>query len=88
MLVPGRTTYQELKMPKRKRNVSIFVQQSTTAMLRTEETRQEDDVFLARLSLDRLGLANRALFMFGCLSTLYVSAPWSDITSTVSSRAS
>lgn len=69
----------ELKLPKRKKEVSLFVDQETETNLKTEGAdRRGNDVFLARLSLDRLGLLDRTFFVLGLLSTLYVSAPWND----------
>jgi hypothetical protein len=61
-------------LPKGKKEVSLFVDQETETNFKTEEDRRNsDDVFLATLSLDHLGLVNRAFFMFGFLSTLYIS---------------
>ncbi|KAF2866967.1 hypothetical protein BDV95DRAFT_469719, partial [Massariosphaeria phaeospora] len=69
----------ELKLPRRKKEVSLFVDQETETNLKTEGAdRQKNDVFLARLSLDHLSLMDRTFFILGLLSTLYVSAPWSD----------
>jgi hypothetical protein len=61
-------------LPKGKKEVSLFVDQTTETNFKTEEdSRDNDDVFLATLSLDHLGLVNRAFLMFGFLSTLYIS---------------
>jgi len=76
-------SYQKLKLPKGKKTVSLFVDQETETKLKTDEDKQDSNyVFLAKLSLDRLGLINRALSILGVLSlkTLYVSAPWHDVT--------
>ncbi|RYN36894.1 hypothetical protein AA0112_g4532 [Alternaria arborescens] len=68
------TGYTKLSLPKGKKEVSLFVDQETETNFKTEEDRRNsDDVFLATLSLDHLGLVNRAFFMFGFLSTLYIS---------------
>jgi hypothetical protein len=53
--------------------VSLFVAKNDGKSMKTEDNRDADDRFLARLSLDRLGLVNRILFFLGSLSTLYVS---------------
>jgi hypothetical protein len=75
---PGENNgYTELKLSKGKKEVSLFVDQQMETNFKTEEDRHEsDDVFLATLSLDHLGLVNRALFVLGFLSILYVSTPW------------
>ncbi|KAH4800474.1 hypothetical protein HBH69_198040 [Parastagonospora nodorum] len=71
--------YKELKLPKGKNQVSLFVDQETETNFKTEEeSRGSDDMFLATLSLDNLGVVNRAFFVFGFLSTLYVSTPWQN----------
>ncbi|KAF1930024.1 uncharacterized protein M421DRAFT_419052 [Didymella exigua CBS 183.55] len=66
--------YQKLKLRKGQKKVLIYMQQDKQNRLKTENF-EKNDVFLAKLSLDHLGLANRALLLFGCLTTLYVSAP-------------
>jgi hypothetical protein len=53
--------------------VSLFVAKNDGKSMKTEDNREADDRFLARLSLDHLGLVNRILFFLGSLSTLYVS---------------
>ncbi|KAH3992115.1 hypothetical protein HBI24_223120 [Parastagonospora nodorum] len=74
-----RNDYKELKLPKGKNQVSLFVDQETETNFKTEEeSRGSDDVFLATLSLDNLGVVNRAFFVFGFLSTLYVYTPWQN----------
>ena len=65
--------YQKLALPKRRKDISLFVEQDKRMKLKTGEQRASNDVFLARLNLDQLGLTNRALLLFGFLSTLYVS---------------
>jgi hypothetical protein len=67
MVSPART------LPKRKKNISLYVEEEDEKSIKIDENPSEDDRFLARLSLDRLGLVNRILFFLGSLSTLYVS---------------
>jgi hypothetical protein len=52
--------------------VSLFIEQDDEIKLKVYEERNSDDVFLARLNLDHVGIGNRALIKFGYLSTLYV----------------
>ncbi|KAF2281460.1 uncharacterized protein EI97DRAFT_463786 [Westerdykella ornata] len=66
--------YQRLKLPRRKRTVSLFIDQDDDGKLITEEESSPDDRFLGKLILDRLGLVNQALFLLGHLRTLYVAA--------------
>jgi hypothetical protein len=58
---------------KRRKSISLYVDQDDETDFRTDEMRKENDRFLARLTLDHLGLANKALFLLGYLSTLYVA---------------
>lgn len=84
-----KSAYEQLKLPKRKKQVSLFVAQDKENKFKTEDESQENkDVFLARLNFDNLGLTNRTLFHLGCLSTLYVSSPRSGVGSVHSSAAS
>lgn len=68
---------QELALPKRQRQVPLFVDQEQQKKLKIRDIK-ENDILLARLSLDHLGFTNFTLFLFGCLSTLYVSDPPHD----------
>ncbi|KAF1851253.1 uncharacterized protein K460DRAFT_273478 [Cucurbitaria berberidis CBS 394.84] len=65
--------YRKLKIPKRRKSMSLFVGKNDSTSLKIEENRNADDRFLARLSLDHLGFMNRAIFWLGNLTTLYVS---------------
>jgi hypothetical protein len=65
--------YCELKLPKRKKNVTLVVEEDDGMKLRIDEERKSNTVFLARLNLDHLGIGNRALFLLGKISTLYVT---------------
>jgi hypothetical protein len=65
--------YYTLKLRKGQKKVSIYMGGGKKTRLKTEGI-EESDIFLARLNLDHLGLANRTLFLLGCISTLYVSA--------------
>jgi hypothetical protein len=47
--------------------VSLFIEQDDEIRLKVDEERNSDDVFLARLNLDHLGIGNRALIKFGDL---------------------
>ncbi|KAF2688274.1 hypothetical protein K458DRAFT_427903 [Lentithecium fluviatile CBS 122367] len=85
----NKSGYEELKLPKGKKQISLFVDSDKENRVKTgDETRQDKDIFLARLNLDNLGFTNRTLFRFGKLSTLYVAAPWSVSGSPCSSAAS
>jgi hypothetical protein len=54
------------------KELSLFVRKDDETVLRTEEEREIDDVFLARLNLDHLALLNRTRVRLGFLKTLYV----------------
>ena len=73
LIETGHHRYQELRLPKGRKNVSLFVEQDDKMKLKIDEERHSNDVFLAKLNLDHLGLRNWALFSLGYLSTLYVS---------------
>jgi hypothetical protein len=49
------------------------VEQDDKRRLKTDVERGSNDVFLARLNLDHLGLRDWALFSLGYFSTIYVS---------------
>ncbi|XPS69363.1 hypothetical protein M3J09_001638 [Ascochyta lentis] len=74
--------YHKLKLKKGQKEISIYMGQDKQTRLKTEDI-EESDVFLARLNLDHIGLANRTLLLLGYLSTLYVSAPWNDMSSQI-----
>jgi hypothetical protein len=69
-----------VQLKKNQKKVAIWMDQDKHTRLKTEKT-EEGDVFLAKLNLNHLGLANKALLFWGCLSTVYVSAPWNDVAS-------
>jgi len=69
----GRLVVQKFELPKRRRNISLFVKKNDDAKITIEENRSADDRFFASLSFDHLGLINRVLFLLGSLSTLYIS---------------
>ncbi|EOA91908.1 hypothetical protein ACJQWK_03982 [Exserohilum turcicum] len=62
----------EITLPRKTKELSLFVGHDDETALRTENERKTDDVFLARLNLDHLGLSNRARLRLGYLKTLYV----------------
>ncbi|KAH9862483.1 hypothetical protein IAQ61_009900 [Plenodomus lingam] len=70
--------YQLLKLPKRRKHVSLFVEENDDTKLKVGESEDEkgngnaDERLFATLSLDRLSLVNLVLFTWGRLSTLYV----------------
>jgi hypothetical protein len=67
----------KLDLPKGKKKVSLFVDGQTEKLKTGKDRNEGEDVFLATLSLDHLGLVNRALLVFGYLSRVYVSTSWS-----------
>lgn len=69
----GCWSYKALDLPKRRKSVSLYVEQDDETKLKTDETRKESDRFLARLTLDHMSLANKARFLLGLISTLYVA---------------
>jgi hypothetical protein len=68
----GQLKYQKIKLSKKRKDVSLFVEQNGETILKTEDERLSNDVFLARLNLDHLGFTNRARLRLGYLRTLYV----------------
>ena len=68
----GQLKYRKIKLSKKRKDVSLFVEQDGETIVRTEEERLSNDVFLARLNLDHLGFTNRARLRLGYLRTIYV----------------
>jgi hypothetical protein len=76
--------YHKIELRKNQKKIAIWMDQDKHTRLKTEKT-EESDIFLAKLNLNHLGLTDKTLLFFGCLSTVYVSAPcWSDVASQVS----
>lgn len=64
---------QEMKLPARSKQVTIFVDKETESKLTIESMSEgQSNVLLARLHLDRLGPYGQIFRFFGLLSTLYV----------------
>ena len=65
---------QEMKLPARKTQVALFVDEETESKLTIQSTGSDgqSNVLLARLHLDRLDTSSQILRFFGLLSTLYV----------------
>ena len=76
--------YHKLELKKGQKKLAIYMGQDKHTRLKTEHI-GDSDIFLAKLNLNHLGIANRALLFLGCLSTVYVSAPWNDVASQISS---
>lgn len=74
-----RAEYQKLRLKKGQTKFSIYMGEKRS-MVKIEDI-TDSDVFLARLNLDHLGIANRVLLLLGYISALYVFAPWSSLTS-------
>ncbi|KAF2849953.1 hypothetical protein T440DRAFT_555568 [Plenodomus tracheiphilus IPT5] len=73
-LEDGSFTCQRVKLRTRGKNVSLVKNKNDDIVeLKDGTERGENDVFLARLNLDHLGLTNRTLFLLGYISTLYVA---------------
>jgi len=71
---PNKGDYTEIRLPRRERELTIFVDQETESKVTTEQTTGgQSNVMLAKLYLDRLGIWNQILRCSGKLSTLYVS---------------
>lgn len=83
MLTRVSAEYHKLKLKKGQKKLAIYMEQDKQTRLKTEHI-GESDVFLAKLNLNHLGIANRTLLFLGCLSTVYVSAPWNDMASQIS----
>jgi hypothetical protein len=69
----GKSGYDKLSIPKGKKSISLFVETADGTKLQTDQTCSANAKFLVRLSLDHLGMVNRALHALGYLTTLYVS---------------
>jgi DNA-dependent RNA polymerase auxiliary subunit epsilon len=63
-----------LELPRRRKSVSLYVEQDDETKVKTQKTRKGNDIFLARLTLDHLSLVNRAHIFLGLVSTLYVAS--------------
>ena len=66
--------YQKVKLPARRRQVTLFVDEETETKLTTRSTRSDgqSNILLAQLYLDRLGPYGQIFRFLGMLSTLYV----------------
>lgn len=85
---PG--SYQIVKLPPKRTQVTIFVDPETESKPTTENTAPDgqSNIFLIQLYLDRLGAFHQVLRFLGLLSTLYVmnATPWSETSSAIHSH--
>lgn len=75
-LLPDRNKvdYAKIPLPRRERELTIFVDPETESKVTTEEmTGGHSNILLAKLYLDRLGIWHQILRCLGQLSTVYVS---------------
>ena len=83
-------SYQIVKLPPKRTQVTIFVDPETESKPTTENTAPDgqSNVFLMQLYLDRLGAFDQVLRFLGLLSTLYVmnATPWSETSSAIHSH--
>ena len=77
--------YQKVKLPARSKQITLFVDEETESRITTQSTGNDgqNNVLLARLHLDRLGLYGQIFRFLGLLSTLYVInvGPFSEASS-------
>jgi len=81
---PKKPDYKSIELPRRKTQVTIFVDPETESVPTTEHASGgHSNVMLVKLYLDRLGKWNQVLRCLGQLRTLYVSniEPWSETAS-------
>lgn len=66
--------------------MSLWVDAETESTLKDGKEASKNDIFLALLRLDHLGIVDKVLREFGLLSWLYVSASWDESDTTNESQ--